>query len=40
MNPLTVASATLVLVACLTVAGYLPAWRAARLDPNVVLRAD
>jgi predicted permease len=39
-NPLTVASATVMLVASLTVAGYLPAWRASRLDPNVVLRAE
>jgi predicted permease len=40
MNPLTIASATVLLVGCLAVAGYLPAWRASRLDPNVVLRAE
>jgi predicted permease len=38
-NAQTVAAATLVLIACLGVAGYLPARRASRIDPAMVLRA-
>jgi ABC-type antimicrobial peptide transport system permease subunit len=35
-----VVAAGLVLMVCMAVASYLPAWRASRLDPNAVLRAD
>jgi macrolide transport system ATP-binding/permease protein len=34
------AAGTVLLVICLALAGYVPARRASRLDPNVVLRAE
>jgi ABC-type antimicrobial peptide transport system permease subunit len=39
-DPATFAAAILVLVTIATVAAGLPAWRASRLNPAVVLRAD
>jgi ABC-type antimicrobial peptide transport system permease subunit len=39
-NPLTVAAATIALIVCLAIAGYIPARRASRLEPNTVLRAE
>jgi ABC-type antimicrobial peptide transport system permease subunit len=39
-DPLTIGLAVLVLLAVAAVAGYLPARRAARVDPMVALRHD
>jgi ABC-type antimicrobial peptide transport system permease subunit len=39
-DPVTLAAVTVTIVLVATVACWLPAWRASRLDPNVVLRAD
>ena len=39
-DPLTIAMATLVMISIATLAGYLPARRAARVDPMVALRHD
>jgi ABC-type antimicrobial peptide transport system permease subunit len=36
----TVAAAAIALAAVATMAGAVPAWRASRLDPAIVLRAD
>ena len=38
-RPIVVAAATL-LITCIFVACYLPAWRAARLDPLAALRSE
>jgi ABC-type lipoprotein release transport system permease subunit len=38
MTTMTAVVATITLVA--TVACWLPAWRASRVDPNIVLRDD
>lgn len=39
-DPLTIALATLVMMAIAAVAGYLPARRAAQVDPMMVLRQE
>lgn len=39
-DPLTFATAALILVACTVLAGWLPAWRASRIDPMVALRHE
>ena len=39
-DPLTVASALVVLIAAAFIAGYLPARRAVRIDPMAALRHD
>jgi putative ABC transport system permease protein len=39
-DPLTLAGATVVLLSAGVVAAGLPAWRAARIDPALVLRED
>jgi putative ABC transport system permease protein len=39
-DPITIAVVSLTLVGVAVLAGLLPAWRAAHVDPNVALRAD
>ena len=39
-DPTTLAAVTMTITLVAAGACWLPAWRAARLDPNVVLRAD
>ena len=39
-DPATLAAVTMIITLVAAVACWLPAWRASRLDPNVVLRAD
>ncbi len=39
-DPLTLAAAALALLLVAVAAGVVPAWRAARVDPNVALRTD
>src|SRR5262245_60752388 len=39
-DPTTLAAVTMTIALVAAVACWLPAWRASRLDPNVVLRAD
>ncbi len=39
-DPPTLAAVTLVLLLVAVLAGSVPAWRAARVDPNIALRAD
>jgi ABC-type lipoprotein release transport system permease subunit len=36
----TLAGSAALLTAAMLLASFLPAWRAARLDPNVVLRQE
>jgi putative ABC transport system permease protein len=37
-DPVTILAAIMVLVVVGTLAGYIPAWRASRIDPAAVLR--
>jgi ABC-type antimicrobial peptide transport system permease subunit len=39
-DPATLGAVVMVVAFVATVACWLPAWRASRLDPNAVLRAD
>jgi macrolide transport system ATP-binding/permease protein len=39
-DPITLAVAVSILVACAIIAGYAPAWRASRIDPMVALRHE
>jgi len=39
-DPLTLASAALILIACAVLAGYVPARRASRIDPMVAVRQE
>jgi ABC-type antimicrobial peptide transport system permease subunit len=39
-DPLAMAAAIAILLAAALVAGYLPAWRASRIDPAVALRNE
>jgi len=39
-DPLALAAAVAILIACAILAGYAPAWRAARIDPMVALRHE
>ncbi len=39
-DPLTIACATLVLFAAGALAGFLPAWRAASVEPTLALRSE
>jgi putative ABC transport system permease protein len=39
-DPLTLAAVSLILVLVALVASGFPAWRAARVDPNITLRSD
>ena len=40
LEPAVIAAATAVLLGCMILAGSLPAWRAARVDPLVALRTE
>jgi ABC-type antimicrobial peptide transport system permease subunit len=39
-DPLALAAAVSILIACAILAGYAPAWRASRIDPMVALRHE
>jgi ABC-type antimicrobial peptide transport system permease subunit len=39
-DPVTYAGVGALLVVVAAVAGYIPAWRASRIDPMVVLRSN
>jgi macrolide transport system ATP-binding/permease protein len=39
-DPLALAAAVAILIACAILAGYAPAWRASRIDPMVALRHE
>ncbi|HEY5227451.1 MAG TPA: ABC transporter permease [Opitutaceae bacterium] len=39
-DPMTYVAAVAALLACAVVAGYIPAWRASRIDPAIALRAE
>jgi macrolide transport system ATP-binding/permease protein len=39
-DPLALAAAVSILIACAVLAGYAPAWRASRIDPMVALRHE
>ena len=39
-DPLTFAAAALILITCTVLAGWVPAWRAARIDPMAALRHE
>jgi putative ABC transport system permease protein len=40
LDPLTFGASAVVLLACAVAACLLPAWRAARIDPALALRAE
>jgi putative ABC transport system permease protein len=39
-DPLTVVGVALLLILIATIASYIPAWRATRVDPTVALRYE
>jgi ABC-type antimicrobial peptide transport system permease subunit len=39
-DPMTLAAGVAILLAAIVIAGYVPAWRASRIDPMVALRHE